>query len=157
MTPRHRFLALVPALALSALSSVAVEPARATTPCSAAPAQAAAQKYLDALTDRHAAWSVPLHPRVTRIENGLLTGFTATELRLDLFLHLQLSVTQGVEDVVWTYQPDGRRDVINATFFTPVGLPGLIVAGSTIDEDFTMTADCRILHIDATFTVEPPR
>ena len=152
---RLRVLALT--LALLAPAVVVLAPgAEARRPCSAVRSQAAAQKYLDALTDRFAAWKIPLAPFVVRTENGLLTGFTALELRLDLFLHLQLSVMQGVEHVVWTYQPDGRVDVINATYHSPVGLPGFIFAGTTIDEDFTLTPYCRIKAIDATFDVEPP-
>lgn len=62
---------------------------------------------------------------------------------------------QGVEDLVWTYEPDGRAGVINATYRAPVGLPGLIVAGTVIDEDFTLNQRCQLQVIDATFTVDP--
>ncbi len=134
---------------------VAPPTAQATTGCSQADSQAASQKYLDALVDRNAAWSIPLDPFVQRVENGIPTAVSALDLRLDLYLHVQYSVFQSIENVVWTWQPDGRADVINATYFIPVGLGTLPLAGSTVDEDFTLTADCKIKRIDATFTIEP--
>lgn len=129
--------------------------ASAATGCSQADSQAASQKYLDALVDRNAAWSIPLDPLVLRIENGLPTAVTAAALKLDMFLHVQYSVFQSIENVVWTWQPGGRANVINATYDIPVGLPGLPLASSTVDEDFTLTAGCKIKRIDATFTIEP--
>lgn len=130
--------------------------AQATTGCSEAGSQAASQKYLDALIDRNAAWSIPLDPFVLRVENGLPTAVSELDLKLDLYLHVQYSVFTSIENVVWTWQPDGRENVINATYDIPVGLAGLPLAGSTVDEDFTLTADCKIKRIDATFTIEPP-
>ena len=130
--------------------------AQADTGCSQANSQAASQKYLDALVDRNAAWSIPLDPFVLRIEDGLPTAVSALDLKLDLYLHVQYSVFQSIENVTWTWQPGGRANVINATYDIPVGLPGLSLASSTVDEDFTLTADCKIKRIDATFTIEPP-
>lgn len=130
--------------------------AGATTGCSESDSQAASQKYLDALIDRNAAWSIPLDPFVLRIENGLPTAVTALDLKLQLYLHVQYSVFESLENVVWTWQPDGRANVINATYDIPVGVAGLPLASSTVVEDFTLTADCTIKRIDATFTIEPP-
>ena len=130
--------------------------ADAATGCSQADSQAASQKYLDALIDRDAAWSIPLDPFVLRVENGLPTAVSALDLKLDLYLHIQYSVFTSIENLVWTWQPDGRENVINALYDIPVGLGGLPLAGSTVDEDFTLTADCKIKRIDATFTIEPP-
>ena len=144
------------ALAVIAGSFVLAAPAAATTGCSQADSQAASQKYLDALTDRHAAWSVPLTPIVIRTENGVPTALTAYDLKLQLYLHIQYSVFESIENVVWTWQPDGRANVIKAVYDIPVGVGNLPLAGSTVDEDFTLTPDCRIKRIDATFTVEPP-
>ena len=135
---------------------IAPATAQAATGCSQANSQAASQKYLDALIDRNAAWSIPLDPFVLRIENGLPTAVSALDLKLDLFLHVQYSVFQSIENVVWTWQPGGRANVINATYDIPVGLPGVPLAGSTVVEDFTLTADCKIRRIDATFTIDPP-
>ena len=129
--------------------------ARAATGCSQAGSQAAAQKYLDALVDRNAAWSIPLDPFVLRVENGLPTSVSALDLKLQLFLHVQYSVFTSIENVVWTWQPDGRAGVINAHYDIPVGLAGVPLAGSTVDEDFTLTPACAIKRIDATFTIEP--
>ena len=146
------------ALAAIAGSLVVTAPvaAQAATSCSQANSQVASQKYLDALVDRNAAWSIPLDPFVLRIENGLPTAVSALDLKLDLYLHVQYSVFQSIENVTWTWQPGGRANVINATYDIPVGLPGLSLASSTVDEDFTLTADCKIKRIDATFTIEPP-
>ncbi len=145
------------AAALVAGSLVATAPtaADAATGCSQAASQTASQKYLDALIDRNAAWSIPLDPFVLRVENGLPTAVSALDLKLDLYLHVQYSVFTSIENVVWTWQPDGRQDVINAHYDIPVGLGGLPLASSTVDEDFTLNADCTIKRIDATFTIEP--
>jgi hypothetical protein len=139
------------ALAVIATSLVVASPTAAQ-----ADSQAASQKYLDALIDRNAAWSIPLDPFVLRVENGLPTAVSALDLKLDLYLHVQYSVFTSIENLVWTWQPDGRANVINAVYDIPVGLGDLPLAGSTVDEDFTLTADCKIKRIDATFTIEPP-
>ena len=152
---RARFLAVVATAAVSLVLSAPVA-AEAATGCSQADSQAASQKYLDALVDRNAAWSIPFAPFVLRTENGLPTGFTAFDLKLQLYLHIQYSVFTSIENLVWTWQPDGRANVIKAVYDIPVGLGDLPLAGSTVDEDFTLTADCKIKKIDATFTVEPP-
>jgi hypothetical protein len=152
---RTRILAVVAAVAVSLVLSAPVA-AKATTGCSQADSQAASQKYLDALVDRHAAWSVPFAPFVLRTENGLPTGFTAFDLKLQLYLHIQYSVFTSIENLVWTWQPDGRANVINAVYDIPVELADQPLGSSTVDEDFTLTADCKIKRIDATFTIEPP-
>lgn len=152
---RARILAVVAAATVSLVLSAPVA-AEAATGCSQADSQAASQKYLDALVDRNAAWSIPFAPFVLRTENGLPTGFTAFDLKLQLYLHIQYSVFTSIENLVWTWQPDGRANVIKAVYDIPVGLGDLPLAGSTVDEDFTLTADCKIKKIDATFTVEPP-
>jgi hypothetical protein len=130
--------------------------AEAASTCSQAASQAASQKYLDALVDRNAAWSIPLDPFVLRVENGLPTAVSAFDLKLDLYLHVQYSVFTSIENVVWTWQPDGRENVIRALYDIPVGVGDLSLGSSTVDEYFTLTADCKIKRIDATFTIEPP-
>lgn len=146
---------LLATAALAATLVAAPATAQAATGCSQAGSQAAAQKYLDALVDRNAAWSIPLDPFVLRIENGLPTSVSAADLKLQLFLHVQYSVFTSIENVVWTWQPEGRADVINAHYDIPVGLGGVSLASSTVDEDFTLTTACTIKRIDATFTIEP--
>jgi hypothetical protein len=146
---------VVVAIASSLVLSAPVA-AQATTGCSETNSHASAQKYLDALIDRDAAWSIPLDPFVLRLENGVPTSVTAADLRLQLYLHVQYSVFESIENVVWTWQPDGRLNVINATYDIPVELADLSLGSSTVDEDFTLTADCKIKKIDATFTIEPP-
>lgn len=144
------------AVIASALVLTSPKAADAATGCSQADSQAASQKYLDALLDGNAAWSIPLDPFVLRIENGLPTAVSELDLKLDLYLHVQYSVFTAIENVVWTWQPDGRANVINATYDIPVGVGGVPLASSTVVEDFILTADCKIKRIDATFTIEPP-
>ena len=149
---------LLTALAAIAISILFTTPAaaQAETGCSRNDSQAAAQKYLDALIDRNAAWSIPLHPFVLRTENGVPTSATAADLRLQLYLHVQYSVFESIENVVWTWQPDGRQDVIKAVYDIPVEVANQPMGTSSVDEDFTLTADCKIKRIDATFTIPPP-
>lgn len=141
---------------VSCLVIAAPVAANAAPGCSRAGSQAASQKYLDALVDRNAAWSIPLDPFVIRYENGLPTSVSAADLKLQLFLHIQYSVYTSIENLAWTWQPGGRANVINATYYLPVAVAGQPLAGSTVVEDFTLTDDCKIKRIDATFTVEPP-
>jgi hypothetical protein len=150
---RSAVAALVAIVSSMALSPMA---AHATSGCSEADSRAASQKYLDALVDRNAAWSIPLDPFVLRLENGIPTSVSATDLKLQLYLHIQYSVFTSINNVVWTWQPDGRENVINAMYDIPVELGDLPLASSTVDEDFTLTADCKIKRIDATFTIDPP-
>jgi hypothetical protein len=147
---------LIAAAAIAGSHVLSPITAQAATGCSQADSQAASQKYLDALVDRNAAWSIPLDPFVIRYENGLPTSVSAFDLKLQLYLHIQYSVFTSIENVVWTWQPDGRANVINATYDIPVGVGGLPLGSSTVVEDFTLTADCTIKRIDATFTIEPP-
>ena len=153
MNHSRRLIALA-AIASSLVLSAPVA-AEATSGCSEADSQAVSQKYLDALIDRNAAWSIPLHPFVLRTENGLPTSVSAADLRLQLYLHVQYSVFESIENVVWTWQPDGRANVIKAVYDIPVELANQPLGSSTVDEDFTLTADCKIKRIDATFTIEP--
>ncbi|WP_332662667.1 hypothetical protein [Aeromicrobium sp.] len=155
MITRLGRLAAVAALAGS-LVLVSPMTAEAATGCSQAGSQASSQKYLDALVDRNAAWSIPLDPFVIRYENGLPTSVSAFDLKLQLYLHIQYSVFTSIENIVWTWQPDGRENVINATYDIPVGVGGLPLGSSTVVEDFTLNPDCTIKRIDATFTIEPP-
>lgn len=151
---RTRILVALAAVAAGTFLTVPVA-AEAATGCPQADSQAASQKYLDALTDRNAAWSIPFAPIVLRLENGLPTGFTALDLKVDLYLHVQYSVFTSLDNVVWTWQPDGRADVIKAVYDIPVGLGSTSLASSTVDEDFTLTADCTIKRIDARIKVKP--
>ena len=154
MNVLRRLVALV-VIAGSLVISAPVA-AQATSGCSRTDSQASAQKYLDALIDRNAAWSIPLEPFVLRIENGVPTSVTAADLRLQLYLHVQYSVFESIEDVVWTWQPDGRANVIKAVYDIPVELADQPLGTSSVDEDFTLTPDCKIKRIDATFSIPPP-
>ena len=156
MTTRRVGRALAAMAVAGSLALMSPTTASAAAGCSQSDSRAAAQKYLDALVDRDAAWSIPLDPFVLRIENGLPTSVSAFDLKLQLYLHVQYSVFTSIENVVWTWQPDGRAGVINAHYDIPVGVGELSLASSTVDEDFTLTSACRIKRIDATFTIDPP-
>ena len=60
--------------------------------------------YLTALQLPAAAFTVPFAPDCTRVENGVKTGFGATQLRWDLHLHLQYSVIREITDLVVTVE-----------------------------------------------------
>jgi hypothetical protein len=152
---RPRLLVAI-AATVGALVLLSPMTAQGATGCSESDSRAAAQKYLDALVDRNAAWSVPFAPFVLRTENGVPTGFTAIDLKTQLYLHVQYSVFTSIENLVWTWQPDGRANVIKAVYDIPVAIGDVPLAGSTVDEDFTLTDGCKIKRIDATFTIEPP-
>ena len=114
-----RFVRLVGlAAVVSSLALFAPAAASAAEGCSQASSQASSQKYLDALVDRNAAWSIPLDPFVIRYENGLPTSVSAADLRLQLFLHLiagqPLASSTVVED--FTLRPDCKIKRIDATF-----------------------------------------
>ena len=94
--------------------------AQAATGCSQADSQAAAQKYLDALADRDAAWSIPF-ARSCCVSRTASDRFPALDLKLQLYLHIQYSVFTSIENVVWTWQPEGRANVIKAVSDIPVG------------------------------------
>ncbi len=71
-----------PPLIAGSLVLISPATANAASTCSQADSQAASQKYLDALVDRNAAWSIPLDPFVIRYENGLPTSVSAFDLKL---------------------------------------------------------------------------
>jgi|GEM_PF-745789 len=110
---------------------------------------ASVRTYLTALQLPAAAFTVPFAPDCTRVENGLRTGFGATQMRWDLHLHLQYSVIREITDVEITVDPDGREGVVHADF-TIVTLPGLRVR---VSEDFDVPAhDCLIHRVEARIT-----
>lgn len=108
--------------------------------------EAAARTYLTALTLPAAAWRVPFAPDCARHENGLRTGFGASQLRWDLHLHLQYSAIREITDIAVTVDPPGREGIVHADFtlVTAVGLK------ARVREDFLIPAeDCLIHSIDA--------
>lgn len=108
--------------------------------------EAAARTYIAALTLPAHAFRVPFAPDCVRHENGLRTGFGATQLRWDLHLHLQYSVIKEVSDIEITVDPRGREGVVHADF-TLRTVPGL---RARVSEDFHIPAeDCLIHSIDA--------
>ena len=108
--------------------------------------EAAVRCYLTALTLPAAAFKVPFAPDCVRRENGLRTGFGATQLRWDLHLHLQYSTIRELRDIQITVDPPGREGIVHAEF-TIVTVVGLT---AKVREDFTVPAeDCLIHEIEA--------
>ncbi|GLB65315.1 hypothetical protein NCCP2495_31950 [Dietzia sp. NCCP-2495] len=108
--------------------------------------EAAVRWYLTALTLPAAAFRVPFAPDCVRRENGLRTGFGATQLRWDLHLHLQYSTIRELRDIEITVDPPGREGIVHAEF-TIVTVVGLT---AKVREDFTVPPeDCLIHEIEA--------
>lgn len=163
MTTRSRLASLLgTCLLTTAAFAVTASPAQALpNGCSDSSARASAQSYLDALQDGSKADAIPLTWDVVRYENGLLTAYTAPQLRLDLKLHLQYQLMSDLRNVSYSYAPDGRGDVVRADFDLTVGLPGYPTGVSHVREDFTVTPTCRIKRIvakvDTTYTPVAPK
>ena len=108
--------------------------------------EAGVRMYLTALTLPAAAFRVPFADDCVRRENGLRTGFGATQLRWDLHLHLQYSSIRELRDITITVDPPGREGIVLAEF-TIVTVVGLTVM---VREEFTVPAeDCLIHAIEA--------
>ncbi|HIW68592.1 MAG TPA: hypothetical protein H9878_10760 [Candidatus Dietzia merdigallinarum] len=106
----------------------------------------AVRTYITALTLPAAAFRVPFADDCVRRENGLRTGFGATQLRWDLHLHLQYSTIREIRDIEITVDPPGREGIVHAEF-TIVTVVGLT---ARVREDFTVPAeDCLIHEINA--------
>lgn len=108
--------------------------------------ETAVRTYLTALTLPAAAFRVPFAADCVRRENGLRTGFGATQLHWDLHLHLQYATIRELRDITITVDPPGREGIVHAEF-TIVTVVGLT---AKVREDFTVPAeDCLIHQIEA--------
>ena len=112
--------------------------------------EASVRTYLTAITQPAAAFRVPFAPDCVRHENGLKTGFGATQLAWDLHLHLQYATIREIRDIEITVDPPGREGVVHADF-TIVTVLGL---RARVSEDFVVPAeDCLIHSIRAQITL----
>jgi hypothetical protein len=121
-------------------------------PAAADPADhavAAAARYVAALVD-HDPSDVPLHPAATRVENGVRTGFSGPQIRLDLRYGPQYRVIQRVRDE--RYRRDG--DTVVADYVLDVGA-GVRLASTRVHETFELT-DGLIRTITADIATPTP-
>ncbi len=93
---------------------------------------AGARAYVAALAD-HDPSDVPLHPRATRVEAGLQTGFSGDQLRADLRHGPQYRVVRGVSDETYTVRDDG---VVVAGFTLDVGVGPVGLTTARVHETF---------------------
>lgn len=129
MTRRTRTVLVASAALLTLLGS----PAAAAPACDRGCAVAAVDGYVRALVTHDAA-AVALHPRATRVEAGLPTGFSGEQIRRDLEHGPQYRLIRGVRDV--RYAVEGAT--VTADFVLDVGPPGLAVTTAAVHETFVL-------------------
>lgn len=84
---------------MSLFALLAMVPGQASaSACSDSCRVEAAHSYIRALVT-HDSSGVPLHPRATRVEQGIQTGYSGRQLRADLAHGPQYRVIGGVHDV----------------------------------------------------------
>ncbi len=108
-----------------------------------------ARAYVAALVD-HDPSEVPLHPRATRVEAGLQTGFSGEQIRTDLRYGPQYRVIAGVRDA--EYRTEG--DVVVADYLLDVALLGIPLTTVRIHETFAFE-DGLIRRIVADIALAP--
>lgn len=125
-----RFAAPVSAAALALLAAA---PADAQAPtCSRECRLAAAHSYIGALVT-HDGSGVPLHPRATRVEQGLQTGFSGRQIREDLTHGPQYRVIRGVRDE----HDQVVNGTVHSSYLLDVGLGPLPLTTARVQETFT--------------------
>lgn len=97
---RHRFpRRSAVAGAMSLFTLLALMPGQASaSACSDSCRLEGARSYIRALVT-HDSSDVPLHPRATRVEQGIKTGYSGRQLRADLAHGPQYRLIGGVHDV----------------------------------------------------------
>lgn len=117
--------------------------------------QHAVEKYLAAIKDGGGkAWQVPLANNCVRYENGIKTGFSGPQMKLDLFLHIQYSVIKDITITGWEYAPNGNTDVIRAYFDVHTAIAGHDVITAHVVEDFVVPTETGLItRIDATISL----
>ena len=95
-----------------------------------------ARAYVDALVS-HDASRVPFHPRATRVENGVQTGFSGEQLRRGLENDPQYRVIQQVQDASYVVRPDG---VVVADYTLAVGVGPAPMGHARVHETFAYDA-----------------
>jgi hypothetical protein len=95
-----------------------------------------ARAYVDALVS-HDASKVPFHPRATRVENGVQTGFSGAQLRHGLENDPQYKVIQQVQDAAYVVRADG---VVVADYTLAVGVGPVPMGHARVHETFAYDA-----------------
>lgn len=104
----------------------------ATSTCDDACRVDGARAYVAALAD-HDPSAVPFHPRATRVEAGLPTGFSGDQLRADLRFGPQYRVIRAVSDETYRVRGDG---VVVAEFTLSVGVGPVGLTTARVHETF---------------------
>jgi len=129
--------------------------AAAATPsgsCSAETARPAADAYLDALTS-HDASAVPFAPDVLRVEDGLVTGRSADEIRQDLDTSWKYKIISGLRDRGYAQSgpsSDGTTTV-TVRYLLDIGTPSTTLLTVHVRERFDVRCG-DIVYINAIIT-----
>lgn len=136
---------------LGASPATAAGPSRAAgAVCTPSNARAAADAYLASLTS-HDASAVPFAPDVLRIENGLVTGRSAEEIRDNLNTSWTYRIISGLRNHVYTagaVAPDGTTG-IDVRYTLDIGSPKLTLLSVGVQEHFDVKCE-QITFIKAT-------
>ncbi len=113
-------------------------------------AQAAADSYLAALTS-HDASAVPFAPDVLRVEDGIVTGRSADEIRQDLDTSLKYRIITALRDRTYSQSgPSANGTVtVNVHYLLDIGAPSLTVLTVQVQERFDVQCG-EITYINAT-------
>ncbi len=131
---RHRLprrAAIAGASAL--LATLALTPGQASaSACSDSCRLEAAHAYIGALVT-HDPSGVPLHPRATRVEQGIKTGYSGPQMRADLAHGPQYRVISGVHDV----RDEVVDGVVHTDYALDVGIGDARLTTVRVAETFT--------------------
>jgi hypothetical protein len=125
-------------------------PVVAAAACQDNDARAAADAYLDALVS-HDASGVPFAPDVRRVENGLVTGRSADEIRKDLDTSLKYKIITALRDRSYRQDapaPDGTVS-LHVNYLLDVGFPKFNLLTAKVAERFDVRCG-QLTYIEAT-------
>jgi hypothetical protein len=137
--------AIIPVV-LAAIAALGGTPAAAATACDDDCRIGAARAYVEALAS-HDASAVPLHPKATRVEAGIQTGFSGEQIRFDLENGPQFRLIEEVRDA--QFRAEGETVV--ADFELDLVAPAV---GARVHEVFTFEGEqIRTIVADIALTV----
>jgi hypothetical protein len=149
------FVAVGAATAPSAAAAAqeAASAASAATECQANDPRAAADAYLAALLS-HDASAVPFADGVRRVENGLVTGRSAAEIRRDLNTSIKYKIIRGLHDRVYSQDapaPDGTVS-LHVNYVLDIGAPDFTLLKTKVAERFDVKCG-QLTYIEATISL----